>query len=105
MALDYAKLGQVVADLRERRSLSRPEVARSIGVTSTFLGMVESGKRTLSTVTLEKLAEVFGVPAEFITCLAAKIPGPGDEKHRFAKVMQATQKAMLAAIDAEESLK
>jgi hypothetical protein len=74
---------------------------RGIGVTSAFLGMVESGKRTLSGVTREKLAEVFDVPAEFITCLAATIPGPGDPCRRFAKIIEETQAAMLAAIEAD----
>jgi transcriptional regulator with XRE-family HTH domain len=105
MTQQTAKLGRVIADLRQRRKLARPEVARRIGVTSTFLGMVEAGKRSVSTVTLAKLAEVLGVPGEFISCLAAEIPGPGDEQYRFAEVLKATQAAMLAAIDADEELK
>jgi len=105
MALNSTKIGQVIADLRARRKLSRPDVARSVGVTSNYLGMVEAGKRTLSVTTLQKLAEVFDVPEEFIACLGSNIPGPGDPQRRFAKLLIETQKAMLAAIDADEEIK
>jgi transcriptional regulator with XRE-family HTH domain len=103
MEVNSTKLGEVIADLRQSRRLPRPEVARRVGVTSNYLGMVEAGKRTLSLTTLQKLAEVLSVPEAFITCLAAPIPRPGDDRHQFGKLLKATQKAMLAAIDASTS--
>jgi transcriptional regulator with XRE-family HTH domain len=102
MALNSTKVGQVIADLRARRKLSRPDVARRVGVTSNYLGMVEAGKRTLSVMTLKKLAEVFDVPDEFIICLGSNIPTRSDPRRRFADLLRATQSAMLAAIDADE---
>jgi transcriptional regulator with XRE-family HTH domain len=103
MELNATKVGAVIADLRRRRKLARPEVARQVGVTSNYLGMVEAGKRTLSLTTLQKLAEVYEVPEAIITCLGTKLPRPHDPRHPFAKLLIATQEAMLAAIDEDEA--
>src|SRR5262245_14933350 len=103
MELDAVKVGAVIADLRRRRKLARPDVARRVGVTSTYLGMVEAGKRTLSLTTLQKLADVFEVPEAFITCLGTTIPGPNKPRHAFAKLLKATQQSMLAALDEDEA--
>jgi transcriptional regulator with XRE-family HTH domain len=105
MTINSTKMGEAIATLRAKRKLSRPSVAREVGVTSNYLGMVEAGKRTLSAVTLEKLAVVFDVPPEFITCLGSNIPVQSDSRHRFAKLLLETQKAMIAAIDADEKSK
>jgi transcriptional regulator with XRE-family HTH domain len=105
MDLDWRKVGEVIADLRAKRKLARPDVARRVGVTSNYLGMVERGQRTLSFTTLAKLAEVFEVPEAFITCLGTRLPKVGDPRHPFAKVLKATQEAMLAAIDDDEAAK
>ena len=105
MALNTEKIGKVIANLRARRKLSRPDVARGVGVTSNYLGMVEAGKRTLSVTTLKKIAEVFDIPEEFIMCLGSKIPSNDLAQRRFEKILAATQEAMWAAIDADEETK
>lgn len=99
------KVGEVITELRNRRKLARPEVARRVGVTSNYLGMVEAGKRTLSMTALEKLAEVFEVPVAFITCLGTPDPKPKDPQYRFRNLLKATQNAMLAAIEEDEAAK
>lgn len=55
------KLGMYLKHRREALKMARPDVARAIGVTSTYLGMVESGKRLPSLPMLEKLADVLQV--------------------------------------------
>jgi transcriptional regulator with XRE-family HTH domain len=105
MDLSWKKVGEVIADLRAKRKLARPDVARRVGVTSNYLGMVERGLRTPSFTTLRELAKVFAVPEAFITCLGTKTPRPGEPGHPFAKLLKQTQKAMLAAIDEDEAAK
>lgn len=105
MTLNSTKLGEVIARIRAKRKLSRPAVARAIGVTSNYLGMVEAGKRNLSALTMQKIAEVFDIPQEFITCLGSNPFPASDPRSRFNGVLLSTQNAMLSAIDAEENVK
>lgn len=45
MKIDASNLGQVLKNAREKRQLHRPSVARELGVTSNYLGMIERGER------------------------------------------------------------
>ena len=47
---------------RTHAGLSRPQAARSLGVTATHVGYVESGQRAPSVGLLKRMADVYGVP-------------------------------------------
>ncbi len=68
------RVGEVILGLRLRRAFARPALARLVGVSSNYLGMVEAGKRTLSLSTLDRIAAVLGVSSALILCAALPLP-------------------------------
>ncbi len=56
--------------LRTTLKIRRPDIAKAVGVTSNYIGMVEAGKRTVSMDLLDRLAKAYGVKMWFIMKLA-----------------------------------
>ena len=55
-------LGEVLKKLREERNLKKYQAADGAGVTSSFIGMIESGKRTPHLDVLCRMANFYDVP-------------------------------------------
>lgn len=74
-----AHFGRRLAELREARGLSQHQLAKAVGVSSQFVGRIETGARAPSFFVLEKLAEKLSVePAVLfgpIPVGATKAPG------------------------------
>lgn len=51
---------KTLKELREKRGLTRPEVAKLINKTVTFIYMLETGRRKASDETKEQLAKLYG---------------------------------------------
>jgi transcriptional regulator with XRE-family HTH domain len=94
MALDKVELGKVLVEVRILRCLTQKAVAEHTGLTRTYLSLLEHGQRAASTDTLNRLAEVYRVPAEWLLFMGS-IPNSGDE---FAELTETTKAAMRAAI-------
>lgn len=58
------KLGQRIRFLRQKLNLSQEKFALSIGMDRTYLASVESGKRNISIVNIEKIAIGLGTSLE-----------------------------------------
>lgn len=58
------ELGQRIASLRERRDLSRADVASQIGMEESDLAAVEAGERGLAVAELDAIAATLDVPAD-----------------------------------------
>ncbi|MGE5623821.1 MAG: helix-turn-helix domain-containing protein [Methanocella sp.] len=59
-------LGDRLARLREQRGLILMAVADAVGITFTYLSMLEQGKRKPSREVLRKLAEFYGVSTDYL---------------------------------------
>ncbi len=55
------KLGQRLKELRQKTSLSQEDFANSIDMDRTYYASIESGKRNVSLINLEKLAKGFKI--------------------------------------------
>jgi tetratricopeptide (TPR) repeat protein len=55
-----------IRDARVRAGLSQSELARAVGVHESYVSHVERGARTFAPETLARVAEVLGVPAEYL---------------------------------------
>ncbi len=55
------KLGKRIQYLRQQRGLSQEKLAESIGIATTSLSYVETGRGFMTLATLEKLAKVLDV--------------------------------------------
>ena len=57
-------IGQNIRTERELRKMTRDELAETLDLTVSHMGLIERGERGATAVTLEKLAYVFGIPVD-----------------------------------------
>lgn len=69
--MNRKRLGRVLELARRRAKIARPMAARNLRVGSSYLGMIESGKRTPSLDLLEAMAKLYAIPIFAITCIAS----------------------------------
>ena len=55
-----------ITNLREQHNWSQAELARRVGLDSSYLSRIESGNRKVSSNELDKFAQVFGVSTDFL---------------------------------------
>ncbi len=55
------KLGLRIKELRKKQSLSQEELADIAGLDRTYINSVENGKRNISLINIEKIANAFGL--------------------------------------------
>ena len=58
-------LGERLRSARERRGISQQAVAEALGLPRTAVTNMETGKRTVSTLELARMAEIYGPPAAY----------------------------------------
>lgn len=55
------QIGKRIRRLRKQRELTQEELAEKVGVSTTHVGLVETGKRRMSLKTLQKVANALKV--------------------------------------------
>ncbi|MCT6888198.1 MAG: helix-turn-helix domain-containing protein [Lactobacillus sp.] len=60
------QLGKTIAELRKKRQLSQSQLAKSLNIGSSTLGMYETGKREPNNAMLTKIADYFNVSTDFL---------------------------------------
>lgn len=60
------QMGERIRKIRNELKMSKESLAREIGVTGQFLGVVESGRSTISYDKLKRLCEISGYSADYI---------------------------------------
>lgn len=64
--MDTNNIGEIIANLRKKRSLSQAQLAKTLNIGTSTLGMYETGKRTPNPEILEKLADFFHVSVDYL---------------------------------------
>jgi transcriptional regulator with XRE-family HTH domain len=54
-------IGKQLQKFRKEKNISQVKMAEMIGVTPTYVGFIEQGKRNPSIATLDKIARVLGI--------------------------------------------
>lgn len=57
-----ARFGKKLGEVRRQKGISQEKLAELAGLHRTYVSSVERGKRNISIVNIEKLAEALGVP-------------------------------------------
>ncbi len=65
-----SEIGEVIKWLRKLQDKTQRELAKEVGVTETYLSMIECGRRSIPDRTLLKVANAFGIAPLWIRCLA-----------------------------------
>ncbi len=60
------QMGDRIRNIRNELKLSKEALAKEIGVTGQFLGVVESGRSAISYDKLKKLCDISGYSADYI---------------------------------------
>ena len=100
MTIEAKALGQSIKEVRKKRELTQRVVAEQMGVTVTYLSLLENGERGASIRTLNNLAEVLQIQTTFLLCFATKACAAGKDKS-FAPLIRTTKGAIRALISAE----
>lgn len=59
-------IGERIAQLRKSRSMSQLQLAKTLNIATSTLGMYETNKRKPNMEMLEKLADFFGVSIDYL---------------------------------------
>src|SRR5271166_6087230 len=96
MKIDLTQFGAAVREFREDAGLTQQNVADRLRVTTTFLSLVENGKRGMSGPLTDRLAEVLRVPAAILK-LMGTVCDPRDD-NVFCQLTRQLQKLTRQAI-------
>jgi transcriptional regulator with XRE-family HTH domain len=82
-AAAFKGMGQAITVIRERRGMSRAELAEKCGLTSAELETVERGELDESWGITRRIAKALGMPLQALMDEAEEFaPGPGGEQWR-----------------------
>lgn len=100
-SLNINKIGVNIKSLRESRGLSINQLAVKAGVSASYLGRVEKGKRKSPTIlTIEKIAKALDVPLERI------IVGKKQEKYiRLSKLKELIKETVVNKEEKEKFIR
>lgn len=70
-------LGRSIKLCRTNRGLSQDDLARKVGLSASYISLIEKGDRDPAMSTAEKISNALGVPMSLLTFLAAE---PGELK-------------------------
>jgi transcriptional regulator with XRE-family HTH domain len=59
-------VGDILIRLRKRRHLSQEELARALGISASYLSLLENGKRPATARVLRTLAKYLHLPAGYV---------------------------------------
>ena len=64
--MDYQALGKRIREERLKLHLPQEKLAEDIGVSNTYIGLIERGERSLSLDTLVRLANRLGITIDYL---------------------------------------
>ncbi|GAB6171408.1 XRE family transcriptional regulator [Paradesulfitobacterium aromaticivorans] len=59
-------IGKIIKDLRAQKDITQETLGKAIGVTTSMIGMYETGARKPSFEVLNKIADYFGVSTDYL---------------------------------------
>ena len=95
--LNQSELGKTVRTLRKARGLTQRKLAYRAGIAPAHLCCLELGRRGVSIDTLNRLAEVLALPAQFLFFLGSTAP-KSKLKH-FDELVESVKAVMISAVE------
>lgn len=74
-------VGDILIRLRKRKNLSQEELARDLGISASYLSLLENGKRPATKRLVRTLANYLRVPAAYVVLQDVRLEGLS-ERHR-----------------------
>ncbi|MBQ8148912.1 MAG: helix-turn-helix domain-containing protein [Clostridia bacterium] len=98
--MDYVDIGRRIRIQRRQLNLTQGELAKLIGVSSSFIGHLERGTRQASLETLVALANVLDVSVDYLLAASLKRTDLANLEKPFSERQLDTMQEMLALLDA-----
>lgn len=64
------QLATTISRVRKLRGFTQAKLAQGVGITTQYVSLLETGRRTPSNDQLQKIAEVLDFPVAWLWCLA-----------------------------------
>lgn len=64
--MDYSKLGERIREERLKRHLTQEKLAEAVDISTTYMGQIERGEKSLTLDTLVKITNNFDVTADYL---------------------------------------
>jgi transcriptional regulator with XRE-family HTH domain len=74
------EFGRTISSLREKWGIEQKDLAKAIGVSKSYISIIENGRRKPSMRVLTKIAEYFELPISFFMYQASKSSGTAKSK-------------------------
>jgi len=65
-SIDFARLGSIIREARINQQFTQEQLSEAIDVTPAFIGHIERGERSLSLVTLVKIAKRLNISMDYL---------------------------------------
>ena len=88
-------IGQKLKELRKQKSLKQGLVAKEMGISQTYLSLLEKGTRNPSTVLLERFAAFYKMPLPVLYWLTMTEDSVALDKKDFFKALKPTMDAVI----------
>ena len=81
--MDYVAMGARIRAYRKQRGMTQAGLAKSVGISTSFIGHIERGTRIASLETLVRLSEILDVSIDtIVTGAEAAQSGNGSSSHK-----------------------
>jgi transcriptional regulator with XRE-family HTH domain len=74
--LKSIELGDALQEIRLGKEVTQDELCRKAGISINFLSQVENGRKGVSHVVAERIAQALGIPVSFLYLLADRSSNP-----------------------------
>lgn len=69
------QLGTVIASFRKQKKIDQKELAEALGISVTYISLIENNRRKPSNSLLKSVADYFGIPVSILLFTALKETG------------------------------
>ena len=98
--MDYTDLGHQIRQLRKAKKMTQVALAREIGISAPFLGLIEQGRRIASLDTFVRICNA--LQAEPGLLLSASLQHPEKPLEQISLLLAAARKLVLEEIRNKE---
>lgn len=84
-----------IRELREKKKMSQAELANASGLSTTYISLLEGGKKSPTLKSLEKICEALGVPFALLSFLSLESHDVKEEKRAAFDLLKPAIDAMV----------
>ena len=79
-------IGEPISELRIKKGLSQHDLAKIVGMSSSYLSRIEAGKKVPSPELAEKIAAALGVPSYYLLFMGVEVEKDVAEDKRLSYI-------------------